>query len=102
MRVFADIQNFALRAHCVHGIPTHAKRSMQNCNFLNLADCSFFDGLVLDYTQEWMSDRAAERKELKPQLLLVSVPWAVFENIMAMHMMQPPLFLEKKSTPNAL
>ena len=21
VRVFADIQNFALRAHCVHGIP---------------------------------------------------------------------------------
>ena len=23
VRVFADIQNFALRAHCVHGIPMH-------------------------------------------------------------------------------
>ena len=25
VRVFADIQNFALRAHCVHGIPLHSE-----------------------------------------------------------------------------
>ena len=30
VRVFADIQNFTLRAHCMHGIPTmqHVQRSV--------------------------------------------------------------------------
>ena len=31
IRVFADIQNFALRAHCVHGIPDITLHCLGDC-----------------------------------------------------------------------
>ena len=38
VQVFADIQNFALRAHCMHGIPFDANYPIDICILLPLVE----------------------------------------------------------------